>query len=230
MKTIFFDLDDTLYDRSVPYRAAFAQFFGGRDTARAADAFAAFVKRGYEVFEAAHTGRMSMEQMYLYRHQKGLEDVGIAVTDADALTLQALYAAQQQRITLSVDMVAVLELCRVRFAAIGVITNGGGQAQRAKLTQLGLPRWVAPELVLISDECGVMKPDLEIFRMAERAAGCAPERLIYVGDSLRTDIAPAAARGWQTVWLDRKQTARPSAATATAQSEAELLDCLRRLT
>jgi len=28
--TIFFDLDDTLYDRSIPYERAFSQFFGGR--------------------------------------------------------------------------------------------------------------------------------------------------------------------------------------------------------
>ena len=27
--TIFFDLDDTLYDRSIPYERAFSQFFGG---------------------------------------------------------------------------------------------------------------------------------------------------------------------------------------------------------
>ena len=29
--TIFFDLDDTLYDRSIPYERAFSQFFGGNN-------------------------------------------------------------------------------------------------------------------------------------------------------------------------------------------------------
>ena len=38
-KTIFFDLDDTLYDRSVPYCSAFAAFFGGKYADKAQTAF-----------------------------------------------------------------------------------------------------------------------------------------------------------------------------------------------
>ena len=62
-KTIFFDLDDTLYDRSVPYCSAFAAFFGGKYADKAQTAFERTMLRGYEVFEAAHTGQMTMEAM-----------------------------------------------------------------------------------------------------------------------------------------------------------------------
>jgi len=97
-KTVFFDLDDTLYDRSGPYLAAFRQFFGGRYEDKAAQAYQAVMHRGYEVFTAAHTGKISMDAMHIYRHQIGLLDVGIRITAAQALQLQAVYAAQQQRI------------------------------------------------------------------------------------------------------------------------------------
>ena len=110
--TIFFDLDDTLYDRSIPYERAFSQFFGGRYAEKLPQAFDAVIHRGYEVFTDAHTGKISMEAMHVYRHQTGLADAGISITPDEALRFQALYAEQQRHITLSDTMRRVLDLCR----------------------------------------------------------------------------------------------------------------------
>lgn len=226
-ETVFFDLDDTLYDRAVPYLAAFRQFFGGLYEDRAAQAFDAVIRRGYEVFKPAHTGQITMEQMHIYRHQTGLRDVGISITPEQALQLQALYAAQQGAIRLTGTMQAVLTLCAARFSAVGVITNGGVQPQTRKLESLGVSRWVEPRLIFISDAVGVMKPAPEIFRMAERTAG---GPCIYVGDSCSQDVAGAAGCGWTTVWLNRRGeapgTPRPD---YTAGSEQALLACLREI-
>ena len=169
-KTIFFDLDDTLYDRFIPYQKAFRQFFGDRYAEKLPQAFDAVLHRGYEVFAAAHTGKISMRQMHVYRHQTGLADAGIAVTEDEALEMQALYAAQQRQITLTDTMRQVLDFCKGHFAAVGVITNGGVRSQQDKLQSLGISQWVSPELVFISDACGVMKPAPDIFRLAERAS------------------------------------------------------------
>ena len=84
-ETVFFDLDDTLYDRAVPYLAAFRQFFGGRYEDRAAQAFDAVIRRGYEVFKPAHTGQITMEQMHIYRHQTGLGHLRHAGAGASGL-------------------------------------------------------------------------------------------------------------------------------------------------
>ena len=224
--TIFFDLDDTLYDRQVPYEAAFYQFFGGRYAEKAVPAFLASLRRGYEVFTAAHTGKITMQAMYVYRHQTGLADVGISITPDEALQFQALYAAQQRRIKLSDTMREALELCRTRFAAIGVITNGGVESQTGKLRSLDLRRWVDPALIFISDAVGVMKPAPEIFRLAQTAAGGGP--CLFVGDSRTQDIAGAAACGWRTVWINRRGEA-PGAVQpdVTVCGEAELLAWLK---
>ena len=200
-RTIFFDLDDTLYDRRLPFRAAFRAFFGGRYAELTDRAFYTVMHRGYEVFEAAHTGKITMRQMHIYRHQTGLRDLGIAITEDDALRLQALYAAEQGKIALTDTMARVLDLCREKFAATGVITNGGVDTQRSKLRSLGMERWLRDDLVFISDAVGVMKPAPEIFRMAQSAAGGGP--CVYVGDSLTQDIAGAHAAGFMTVWMNR---------------------------
>ena len=226
--TIFFDLDDTLYDRSIPYEKAFEQFFGGKYADKLPQAFDAVIHRGYEVFTAAHTGKITMEAMHIYRHQTGLRDVGISITPDEALRFQALYAGQQRHITLSDTMRQVLDVCKARFAHVGVITNGGVGSQTGKLKSLGLERWVPEQLVFISDAIGVMKPAPEIFRMAQKAAGGGP--CLFVGDSCTQDVAGAAACGWQTIWMNRRgETPGPVRPDYTVTSEQALLTCLQTL-
>ena len=226
--TIFFDLDDTLYDRIVPYAQAFYQFFGGRYTEKLPQAFDAVIHRGYEVFADAHTGKITMDAMHIYRHQTGLADTGISITPDEALRFQALYAEQQRHITLSDTMRCVLDLCRERFAAVGVITNGSVGSQTGKLKSLGMERWVPAQLVFISDAVGVMKPAPEIFRMAQKAAGGGP--CLFVGDSCTQDIAGAAACGWKTVWMNRRcEKPEHVCPDYTVTTEQELLSCLQTI-
>lgn len=226
--TIFFDLDDTLYDRSIPYERAFSQFFGGRYAEKLPQAFDAVIHRGYEVFTDAHTGKISMEAMHIYRHQTGLADAGISITPDEALRFQSLYAEQQRHITLSDTMCRVLDVCKNRFAAVGVITNGGVASQTGKLKSLGMERWAAVPLILISDVVGVMKPAPEIFHMAQKAAGGGP--CLFVGDSCSQDIAGAAACGWKTVWMNRRcEKPEHVCPDYTVTTEQELLSCLQTI-
>lgn len=225
--TIYFDLDDTLYDRSIPYCRAFADFFGGAHAEKAGEAFQTVMRRGYEVFVAAHTGQISMDAMHIYRHQTGLRDVGIEISADEALAMQALYEARQQKITLSETMRQTLDFCAAHFRALGVITNGSVDSQYAKLRALGMERWVQPERMIVSDEVGVMKPNTEIFRLAERRAGADAGACIYVGDSISQDVEPALRCGWRSIWLDRRGEQTEAATDLVAQSEAALLQLLQ---
>lgn len=226
--SIFFDLDDTLYDRKLPYVQAFHEFFGTRYEDRAEQAFHAAIQRGYEVFTAAHTGQITMQAMHIYRHQTGLSDVGISITPDEALQFQALYAEQQRHICLTETMCEILTLCKQTFSTVGVITNGSVASQTGKFEALGLSRWIPASLLFISDACGVMKPAPEIFQMAQTAAGGG--RCMFVGDSCSQDIAGAANCGWQTIWLNRRaQKAEHVCPDFTAADEPALLRCLQTL-
>jgi putative hydrolase of the HAD superfamily len=85
--------------------------------------------------------------------------------------------------------------------ALGVVTNGEGQPQRAKLTAIGLGERFP--VVLASGEEGVAKPDAEIFARACERLGVQREQAAHVGDRLDLDAEAAAAAGLRGVWLDR---------------------------
>ena len=69
--TIFFDLDDTLYDRRIPYERAFYQFFGGAYTEKLPQAFNAVIHRGYEVVE----GKIAIADIMAAAREGKLEEV-----------------------------------------------------------------------------------------------------------------------------------------------------------
>lgn len=65
---------------------------------------------------------------------------------------------------------------------------------------------LGPELeaVVISVEVGIRKPRAEIFEALLEKLGARPEETLHVGDSLRADVAGAAALGLATAWITRR--------------------------
>lgn len=101
---------------------------------------------------------------------------------------------------------AVLEECEKR-GPVGVITNGIGDLQRAKLRHCELARFV--DDVVVSGEVGVGKPDPEIYARAER--GLPAQERTFVSDSLERDLRPAHERGWKTVYVGDEPSEEPFA-------------------
>lgn len=86
-------------------------------------------------------------------------------------------------------------------AALGVITNGEGEPQRAKLAAIGLTARFP--LVVASADVGLAKPDPEIFLLACRRLAVEPAEVAHVGDRLDLDAEGAVAAGLRGIWLDR---------------------------
>lgn len=215
---IFFDLDDTLYDRSQPFKQAFQEKYSkycasdldgkniseGMSSNLESRAYWACEKRGNEVFLPSQRGEITMEEMYIYRYQKGFADVGISITAEEALAFQEVYREKQKLITLGKGVPELLDFCRDHCKCIGLITNGPALKQQGKLATLELSRWIPENLTLISGVLKIDKPDPAIFHLAETRSDTAPENMLYVGDSLPNDIRPAIALGWKTIFLNRK--------------------------
>ncbi|MDQ3937831.1 MAG: HAD family hydrolase [Chloroflexota bacterium] len=70
----------------------------------------------------------------------------------------------------------------------------------AELRALG----VQPEVIAMSDELDLSKPDPAFFRRAlELMSNPEPSAVAYVGDRVDNDVLPSAAAGMRAVWLRR---------------------------
>ncbi|MFI1700616.1 HAD family hydrolase [Streptomyces bobili] len=93
-------------------------------------------------------------------------------------------------------------LARLRAAAwtIGIITNGAGDIQRAKLVRTGLAALV--DGVAVSGDLEIRKPDLRLFELAVSRCGLSLASGGWmVGDNAAGDIGGGQQAGLRTIWL-----------------------------
>jgi putative hydrolase of the HAD superfamily len=65
------------------------------------------------------------------------------------------------------------------------------------------------QVLTFSDECGVRKPDPEIFRLTLRQIGVAPAHAVHVGDDPVLDVQGARDAGMRAIHVAAPRPARP---------------------
>ncbi|WP_194400876.1 pyrimidine 5'-nucleotidase [Klebsiella variicola] len=111
---------------------------------------------------------------------------------------------------------------------MGIITNGFTSLQQTRLERTGLRDHF--DLLIISEEVGVAKPDARIFDYALAQAGNPPRsRVLMVGDTAESDIRGGVNACLATCWLNAHQQTLPVDLqpdwTVTSLSELEQLLC-----
>jgi putative hydrolase of the HAD superfamily len=108
---------------------------------------------------------------------------------------------------------AIETLDRLRSSGVrtGLITNGSGVAQRAKIERFDLVQRF--DYILIEGEFGCGKPDERVYRAALDALCALPDSAWMVGDNLEWDIAAPQRLGLRTVWVDLVRSGLPAGST-----------------
>lgn len=231
MDAVFFDIDDTLYDQSLPFANAVHRVCGEVPGATDSDLYLASRRHSAEVFRAFAEKTVPSDETYVRRAQETMAEFGVTLSDERAILLQRAYASHNDHATrLSPTMRRVLSLCAAR-ARVGIISNGSEDRQLAKLRSLGTHEWVAPESVFVSGAVGLAKPDPALFQLACERLGVSAGNSAYVGDSLSLDVAGSNAAGMTSVWFNRRYPAHEgeSAPNWTVTSEEGLLDLIDHL-
>ncbi|MCA1921308.1 pyrimidine 5'-nucleotidase [Buttiauxella noackiae] len=84
---------------------------------------------------------------------------------------------------------------------IGIITNGFTALQQIRLERTGLRDYF--DLLVISEQVGVAKPDRKIFDYTFEQMGQPPrDRVLMVGDTAESDILGGMNAGIATCWLN----------------------------
>ncbi len=84
---------------------------------------------------------------------------------------------------------------------LGIVTNGVRRLQRRKLEGCGLLPWF--DVVAISGEVGIGKPQPGIFAHVARELAVPLEDCVMVGDNATRDVQGGLNAGLRTVWVDR---------------------------
>ena len=186
MQAIHFDLDGTLVEFSGDFGALFEHALAAHGVAATDEHTEYYHEAFFEHFGDCHPEpyRAGMADL---REAFDLDPTGAELADS--------YVEREVELTDVRD--GVRETLSALDAPLGVLTNGAGRAQRAKLDACGLADYF--DAVVVSGAVGAAKPDAEIYAAAAEALPA--EDHVFVADDLERDVLPAQEAGFTGVYL-----------------------------
>lgn len=206
---VWLDLDDTLVDFRGAALAALHDLYATEVIGSlfgSADEWAdAYMTWNHHLWDLYAQGRITQDYLRLDRFAHPLRAVWRGTEDElneYARALDPLYlgrlAANSRLLPGAMEL---MEEIRAAGLHTGILSNGFRSVQYEKLRRTGLDR--VTDLVVLSDDIGVNKPDVRLYRHAMELAGePRPEAHLMIGDNPSTDIAGAVRAGWRAILVD----------------------------
>lgn len=203
---ILFDADNTLFDydkaEAVALQVTFEQF----GHAWQPSYLETYRQINHQIWLEFEQGQITQARLKATRFVRLSEALTLTPRPDGAAFSVAYLTNLGDCAQLIVGAVAVLAALKGRVR-LALITNGMREVQRSRLAQSGLADTF--EVIIISDEVGVAKPEAGIFDIAFAQMGHPrkPDVLI-VGDSLTSDMRGGSDYDIDTCWYNPKRKPR----------------------
>jgi YjjG family noncanonical pyrimidine nucleotidase len=218
---ILYDADDTLFHFDA-FRGLQITFGKYRTDFRQKD-YDAYQKVNKTLWVQFQQGLIRADDVKTKRFQVWAEILGVSPS-----TLNSDFLSTMAEISTPLDgAYNLIKALKNKKVKLGIITNGFSDLQWVRLERTGLKQYF--DVVVVSEEVGVAKPNIGIFKHALNAMGNPdPSKVLMVGDTPETDILGGSAVGMATCWLNTKRLQTPEITMPTFQvsSLKELEDTL----
>jgi putative hydrolase of the HAD superfamily len=212
VQAVFFDLDDTLLDDDRCWRVAvsltcteLALRHPSVERVTLETSYLENSPRLWATFGSAPrtaSGSSAAHDLRLAVWETVLDACGVEAPGLAGEAVEGYERHRRETYVCFADVRPVIQRLRERVR-VAVITNGPSEGQREKLDLTGLTSLL--DLVVVSGDLGVGKPDAAIFRFALDHLGLDPAYVWHVGDSLVNDVGGARNAGLGSVWLNRRR-------------------------
>ncbi len=224
IRTVIFDIDNTLYSFTDANRAAmdalraYAREHFGWDEAKF-DRLHKAVRDG--IFE--RLGFVSGFRARIIRYQNMLEREGLPLQPHARAMTELYWETLLAHMSPEPDALPVFRSLKEDGLRIGICSDMTAYMQFVKLERLGLLPFV--DFMVTSEESGAEKPAAAMFRLCLGKCACRPEECLFVGDDLHKDIEGASLAGMRALWYHPEQESAPDGVTRIAS----LTEILHRL-
>jgi len=205
IKTIFFDLDNTLFDHTraeaTTLKVLLKTSIKADGTINQDDFVDCYVKHNTALWEEMARGTIAPDEVKVKRFELTLTEFDFDHPDLAGLAADYLELYSQQKFCLPNARKILDYLCQ--NYELGILSNGFAETQRNKIVNLDFTSYFTH--TIFSGDAGAMKPAAEIFNVAMTAVNSTPEQILYIGDSYENDIVGAHAVGWRTIHLNPLQ-------------------------
>ncbi len=203
IKLVGFDLDDCLFDSTIlSQRARIEGIDAMINYGLKIDRQKALILIDEIVKE--YGSNSPKHYNYFIRRLNELEKFSISFIDQVKYIASAVMAYHAQKIkyiTLYDDVISCLEKLKENSIKTAIITDGIPIKQYEKILRLNIDDLI--DLVVISDEIGIRKPNPKLFSYCLNKFKVKGHETIYIGDNIYKDIVPAKLNDIHSVYIHR---------------------------
>ena len=195
---LLLDADNTLLDFEATEHKALLETFAEFEVPAEEETLEQYHQINKGLWAALDRGEICIDRLATERFVRLGQTLGLRL---DAARMEKGY---QDNLAKHADLLSgVLEAVRElsEVATLAIVSNGFERVQTSRLALSGLDRYM--DGVFISEKVGAAKPNRRVFEAALNALGVENrDKVLVVGDSLRTDILGGSRAGLHTSWLN----------------------------
>lgn len=213
--TLFFDLDNTLWDFNLSTKETFQEIFEinylRKQGVPSIEHFMSYYKGHNELLwshyrdQKIEKAELSYKRFDLTLNDFGIFDTGLAKKMASDYIL-----ISPEKTKLYSDTLEVLDILKPHFKML-ILTNGFEEIQTERLKRTGLAPYFHE--MITAEKAKALKPHPGIFEFAFKAAESKAKECIMIGDDLEADVKGAQNAQIDSIWIHPK--AKETANTAT---------------
>lgn len=229
IKTVFVDVDDTVWWFTENSKLSLRHVYDHFGLSRWEPSYEVFrdvyLTKNHELWQLYHHGEITKDFLLAERFRYTLSQIGVS-EGVEALAKEIddeyLRFLALQRIVVP-GAREMLEYLSSRYR-VHVLSNGFKGVQDLKLISAGIRHLV--DKIIISDDCGITKPQRGIFDYALEQCQAQAETTVMIGDNADADIAGAHNAGWHTIYFNLRGTENCPVADAEVDNLADVMRIL----
>lgn len=218
---ILFDADDTLFDYKKSEAYALSQAFANAGIVVANEVVDHYRTINQQLWNEYEQGSVTLDHLRSERFRRLFEAHALAV-DHPIEQFGQSYARHLGEGAFLIE--GAEEICttlRENGIRLAIITNGIKEVQLARIRRTGMDKHF--EQIIVSEDAGAQKPSERIFEYAFEKLNVREKRkVLFVGDSLTSDITGGYRYGIDTCWFN--PMGRPNASGIQPTYEIVRLD------
>lgn len=208
-KHIFFDLDDTLWDfeknSGIVLEELFHEYHLQQKLGVDFETFSQAYKKNNQAFwKLYYTKQIDKQFLRNHRFNETFKLFGYDNYDENLKITEHYLQRSPKGTHLKEGCVEVLQYLRHRHT-LHIITNGFKEVQSVKMEGSGIQHFF--DIILVSEEHQLTKPDEKIFRLAESLTGADSNDCVMIGDNMESDIQGALQAGWEAIYYSPQKHA-----------------------
>ncbi len=192
MKVVVFDMDNTLIDRQGAFVQCIRDMIEEDTKSKISDHdFDRFME---EFLILDNNGMGNKEILFNYYIEYfHLDLIWSVITDRWVDRLAGYMRLMD-------DAIEVLDELSKKYR-LAILTNGDSVSQRGKLNTFPHLNWF--EIVMVAGDHPWPKPDVRIFELLCEKMNVLPSEVVFVGDTIASDIVGAKNAGMRTIWVQQ---------------------------